>query len=172
VSHGGYQERRREGIFPPLGWVINYPPAQGIGGILAWQVEGCLEWQRIGLAPPKAIVEATEQYLREQDDIGLFVDERCYLDEKERTAARTLYDVWRVWCETSGVYAGKLGDFVDRMKKRFKYTTPKNRGTFHGIGSGRCVSHPMTRGFWEVKKVKFWTFRPYSVFRSEILLYL
>ena len=29
-------------------------------GILAWAIEGCLEWQRIGLAPPSAVVEATE----------------------------------------------------------------------------------------------------------------
>ncbi|MBI1209284.1 MAG: hypothetical protein GC191_18605 [Azospirillum sp.] len=37
------------------------------GGILAWAIEGCLEWQRIGLQPPKAVVDATEKYLSEED---------------------------------------------------------------------------------------------------------
>jgi putative DNA primase/helicase len=32
-------------------------------GILAWLIKGCLEWQREGLRPPRAVLEATEAYL-------------------------------------------------------------------------------------------------------------
>lgn len=39
-------------------------------GILAQMIAGCIEWQRIGLAPPKAITDATEKYLEEEDAIG------------------------------------------------------------------------------------------------------
>ena len=30
-------------------------------GILRWAIDGCLEWQRVGLAPPPAVVEATAE---------------------------------------------------------------------------------------------------------------
>jgi putative DNA primase/helicase len=39
-------------------------------GILSWAIEGCLEWQRIGLAPPKAVTDATESYLENEDVLG------------------------------------------------------------------------------------------------------
>ena len=35
--------------------------------ILRWMIDGCLEWQRIGLAPPKIVTEATEEYFADQD---------------------------------------------------------------------------------------------------------
>ena len=38
-------------------------------GILQWMVEGCLEWQRIGLAPPKVVAEATAAYLEAEDAV-------------------------------------------------------------------------------------------------------
>jgi len=31
-------------------------------GILAWAMEGCLEWQRVGLKPPAAVSSATDAY--------------------------------------------------------------------------------------------------------------
>ena len=36
-------------------------------GILAWLIEGCLEWQTEGLRPPQAVLEATEAYLSAED---------------------------------------------------------------------------------------------------------
>src|SRR5271168_4331773 len=35
--------------------------------ILRWCMDGCLEWQRIGLKPPKIVLDATESYFAEQD---------------------------------------------------------------------------------------------------------
>ena len=32
-------------------------------GILAWMLEGCLEWQKIGLSPPEIVRAATDNYL-------------------------------------------------------------------------------------------------------------
>ena len=52
-------------------------------GILAWLIEGCLEWQRIGLAPPRRIVRATEEYLRDQSDLCTFIEEECEVIDPE-----------------------------------------------------------------------------------------
>jgi putative DNA primase/helicase len=35
--------------------------------ILRWCIDGCLEWQRIGLTPPAIAREATENYLADED---------------------------------------------------------------------------------------------------------
>jgi P4 family phage/plasmid primase-like protien len=43
--------------------------------ILRWMLDGCLEWQRIGLAPPAVVLNATESYFNEQDTIQQWLDE-------------------------------------------------------------------------------------------------
>jgi putative DNA primase/helicase len=47
-------------------------------GILAWAVQGCLDWQRDGrLDPPQRVVDATEEYFEAEDALGRWLDERC-----------------------------------------------------------------------------------------------
>ena len=71
-------------------------------GILAWAVEGCLDWQRAGLAEPEAVKLATIEYRSEQDLIGAFLDECCQTGPNERERAGTLYRVYRNWCDQHG----------------------------------------------------------------------
>jgi putative DNA primase/helicase len=51
-------------------------------GILRWMIEGALAWQRIGLAPPPAVTDATAAYLESEDAISLWLDE-CTLPDKK-----------------------------------------------------------------------------------------
>ena len=46
-------------------------------GILAWAIEGCLLWQRVGLQPPATVVEATHNYMAAEDALSLWIMERC-----------------------------------------------------------------------------------------------
>jgi putative DNA primase/helicase len=46
-----------------------------LGGILQWMIDGCLEWQRVGLRPPPEVSEATEQYLDQEDTFGQWLHE-------------------------------------------------------------------------------------------------
>ena len=71
-------------------------------GILAWAVEGCLEWQRIGLAPPKAVTEATEKYLVEEDAVGRFIAEKCERHPQAQASLKELYAAWKEYSEASG----------------------------------------------------------------------
>jgi putative DNA primase/helicase len=43
--------------------------------ILAWMIEGCLEWQEKGLAPPARVVDATATYLAGEDSFEQWRDE-------------------------------------------------------------------------------------------------
>ena len=45
--------------------------------ILRWMVQGCLEWQKQGLNPPMKVIDATRNYMREEDRRLLWFEECC-----------------------------------------------------------------------------------------------
>jgi putative DNA primase/helicase len=59
--------------------------------ILRWAIDGCLEWQLIGLAPPEAVREATSEYFASQDPIAAWIEERCERDPAARTLRSALH---------------------------------------------------------------------------------
>ncbi len=56
-------------------------------GILAWAVRGCLRWQQEGLGLPGAVKQATDEYQREADIVGEFMEEQCVLDVEGQVPA-------------------------------------------------------------------------------------
>lgn len=53
---------------------------QEAGAILHLLIQGCLEWQRIGLSPPPSVISATENLFNELDTLGRFISERLERD--------------------------------------------------------------------------------------------
>jgi putative DNA primase/helicase len=51
-------------------------------GIMALMVDACLEWQRVGLAPPLRVTRATQQLFEDLDPIGRFAAE-CLAEDSE-----------------------------------------------------------------------------------------
>jgi putative DNA primase/helicase len=72
--------------------------------ILRWAIDGCLEWQRQGLAPPATVREASESYLEGEDVLGQWLGERCETGGGTRalTPFDALHQDWRQWCEANG----------------------------------------------------------------------
>ena len=87
-------------------------------GILRWAIEGCLEWQRIGLAPPAAVRVATEAYLASEDAIALWLDECCAKDKTYRANSGDLFASWKRWAEAAGEYAGPQKRFSQALEDR------------------------------------------------------
>lgn len=71
-------------------------------GVLAWMVEGCLEWISDGLGSAEAVDEATAGYRSEMDVLGEFFEERCVLDPEERVPFADLWVAYQDWCFKSG----------------------------------------------------------------------
>jgi putative DNA primase/helicase len=69
-------------------------------GILRWIVEGCLEWQQIGITPPDCIIKAVDDLSKEEDYIGQFMDD-CLTHTPDQELLKTysadIYDVFRWW---------------------------------------------------------------------------
>ena len=64
--------------------------------ILRWCIDGCLEWQRIGLAPPAIVRDATEEYFADQDTLQQWLDD-CTEDGGQFAFTRTaeLFASWK-----------------------------------------------------------------------------
>ena len=87
-------------------------------GILAWAVEGCLQWQRIGLAAPKAVREATEHYLDAEDALTSWMTECCNVSPRFHTGSSILFASWRAWAERAGEMAGSQKRFAQALEAR------------------------------------------------------
>ncbi len=67
--------------------------------ILAWLVKGCLEWQKVGLAPPKDVIAATQAYRDSQDVLFEFLAESCVIQTGATVYMADVYKAYRAWCE-------------------------------------------------------------------------
>jgi phage/plasmid-associated DNA primase len=87
-------------------------------GILAWAVEGCLEWRREGLQAPEAVRQATGAYRAEMDVLGAFLRECCELGTEYNVAAKDLYGAYKFWCEDNGERPETQRRFGSRLTER------------------------------------------------------
>lgn len=89
-----------------------------LSGILRWGVNGCLEWQRIGLAEPKVVLEATKDYRAESDVLGEFLTSHSVFSADARVSRQLFRERYERWCEEAGhrpLGAKKVGQ---RLRER------------------------------------------------------
>ena len=103
-------------------------------GILQWMIEGCLEWQRIGLAPPEAVTKATADYMTSEDSLGIWLADRCEDNRASWTSTKGLFDSWKLWAEGAGDYVGSQKRFSQNLEAKgyIPARTNQTRG-FQGI---------------------------------------
>ena len=68
-------------------------------GILAWMVEGCLEWRTHGLVTPKVIRAEVERLFESQDPLAEFIDDRCEVGPGWEVEVADLWREYNQWCE-------------------------------------------------------------------------
>ncbi|MDP2734893.1 MAG: phage/plasmid primase, P4 family, partial [bacterium] len=89
-----------------------------VAGILAWCVQGCLEWQRNGLGTPEEVKVATAEYKSEMDTLGDFLAERCEVDPEAEVVKADLYGAYIEWAEKGGEHPLSKKEFGMRLKER------------------------------------------------------
>jgi len=87
-------------------------------GILAWAIEGCLEWQQIGLAEPPIVKQATANWQREQDPLADFIEDSCVIQPNAKTSKNCLRTKYEQWCEANGITPLKLWHFKRALTDR------------------------------------------------------
>jgi putative DNA primase/helicase len=103
--------------------------------ILRWAIEGCLEWQSIGLSPPEIVRAATDEYLAEEDTVGRWIAECCIQEASATSTSAALFESWKSWAEASGEYVGSLKRLVQTLEDRGfeRWRDPKGRKGFRGL---------------------------------------
>lgn len=87
--------------------------------ILAWMIEGCIDWQRRGLADTPAVVAAeTSDYRQEQDVIGEFLAEATVQSPVSEVSAGDLYARYREWAIESGLRPASKTSLGRRLGER------------------------------------------------------
>jgi len=103
-------------------------------GILQWAIEGCLEWRRIGLAPPGAVIEATNAYLEEEDSFAAWLEECCERDIASWSSRGCLFSSWKSWAEKAGEHPGTMKRFLQNLEARGFHPAKTRAGRgFHGV---------------------------------------
>jgi putative DNA primase/helicase len=87
--------------------------------ILRWCLDGCLEWQRIGLAPPHIVSQATQAYFNDQDILGQWLED-CTDDGGADAFSSTtqLFGSWRHWCDERQLAPGSSNSLSDLLTDR------------------------------------------------------
>lgn len=105
-------------------------------GILRWAIDGCLDWQDIGLAPPAAVVVATNDYLKAEDALSLWLDECCLLGNTLQYGCTPLFNSWKAWADAAGEHAGSQKRFSQAMQARGHESVRQSGGpaALRGVG--------------------------------------
>ena len=85
--------------------------------VLAWLVEGCLEWQGVGLNIPASVRQATAGYRAEMDPLAEFLDECCVLGPETRVSNPDVWDAYKQWAKENSIKypLGRKG-FTQRLE--------------------------------------------------------
>jgi putative DNA primase/helicase len=85
-------------------------------GIMQWMIDGCLAWQSDGLARPKTVADATDEYLDAEDVIGAWISEECIYDVNHWESIAKLYGHFALWAKQSGEYVISKRDFSAKLE--------------------------------------------------------
>jgi putative DNA primase/helicase len=98
-------------------------------GILAWMIEGCLQWQLDGLNAPEAVVEATDEYLTSEDTIQSWIDECCDTGSGMTASVTEAWVSFKNWAEQAREFIGSKRQFCQKLGEK---GYPRYKGT-HGM---------------------------------------
>lgn len=101
-------------------------------GILAWMVQGCLDWMQGGLRPPALIEDATRDYRSESDPMREFLEKQCEITgaPADFETARDLGDAFNAWLLDSGTSAWGKRVTSNSLKRRANNVKGPNGAMF------------------------------------------
>jgi putative DNA primase/helicase len=87
-------------------------------GILSWAIDTCIEWQRIGLAPPNTVREATANYIEAEDSFGKWITIAIEVDPNAMAKTTDLFGSWCSFAQETREEVGTMKDFTEVMEAR------------------------------------------------------
>ncbi len=87
-------------------------------GILARLVRGCLDWQQHGLPSPKAVSDATADYMRDEDVVGQFFDRECVFEADAKASRKEIRNRYVKWSEERDEKPMGAKSFAEALRRR------------------------------------------------------
>jgi len=86
--------------------------------ILAWCVQGCIEWRQNGLEIPESVRTATAELFAHNDFLNDFLSEMCITDSGEKVFVKDVWEAYKTWCEGQGEEPAQGRTFNHMMEER------------------------------------------------------
>ena len=98
-------------------------------GILAWAIQGALDWQEHGLVCPDVVKKATQEYFEMQDTFGRWLEECCVTGPAYQDTSEDLWCSWVDYAYSNGEDPGsKTRTFPETLKQRDFVSVKNVRG--------------------------------------------
>jgi putative DNA primase/helicase len=89
-------------------------------GILNWCIAAAKEWYVKGLGSSMCIKSATEEYRKDQNVLGQFLEDRCTVASNAWITKGDLYKAYKLWAENMGEFVMTQTEFNDRIANQFE----------------------------------------------------
>ena len=86
--------------------------------ILAWAIAGCLKWQEQGLNPPDCVLDATREYMQDEDVFGSWIEIATEKSKVGQATAQALYKSFATYAENQGEFVISQKRFVQLLEAR------------------------------------------------------
>ena len=97
-------------------------PDGGLPAVLAWAVEGAIRYLGSSARDPlgwcTAVQEAADIYKKNEDRIGMFLDEETILDPSRSVRVKDVFSIYRAWSEDRGEKAMPTIRFNRKLQDR------------------------------------------------------
>lgn len=123
------------------GMILNYADVlvnEAGGSILQWIIDGAKFFAASGymLTPPKCVAEAIEDYQKDNDWLGEFLEGQCITGHNLQTAAGQLYSAYIDYCDISGgTFRRSRAEFKAAMQSAgFRWHRTPKGAFYYGVG--------------------------------------
>lgn len=111
-------------------------------GILAWMVEGCLDWQLNGLPVPTVVQAAAAAYRQKEDTLRPFIDEWLVAKEGGRTTMKDVNVAYKLWSAENGEKPMPKRILQSWLEERgFKVTSNVHGSWLEGFETAKQLKH-------------------------------
>lgn len=101
--------------------------------ILGWLLDGCLMWQREGLAMPEYLKSQWKEYKKDQDIIQQWLDEYCEININYKERASVLFENFSNYCAKNKEYPMSQTLFGRNFSKKFEKRTMNGITIYSGV---------------------------------------
>jgi P4 family phage/plasmid primase-like protien len=109
-------------------------------GILAWMVEGLLDWMDNGFIEPEDVTAASADYKDDSDPLAAFLRLCTEPDPKARSQSSHLHELFRAWAKATGGPDWQQRGFTSAMKGKGFSTKQSNGMQWEGLRMTKQVS--------------------------------